>query len=216
MKKTKSLTTRFAAIIACLSLFAACGEKGRSGSGTDQDSTGTDTTAVVLEDSCKTIPKYKFCFNGLDFIRLGDSVTWANIEVDGATVKDTVFMDIAMGEAGNDTVFWPVKIVDFPDGRIYLESDFETFHLLGRVRIESPTYAHSTTGLRVGSSVADLKAAYSDLMARPFPEFGVIEIMRDNRTIFHVPMADYWPEGVEDYDVEAIPNDVKVSRIVIM
>jgi hypothetical protein len=158
---------------------------------------------------------FLFSDSGFTFIHLGDSLVWATITVPEGVVKDTVFEQITaatkLTEA--DTVAWNAKIVRHPDGKVILESEFETFAMLGRAQIESPRYKNKE-GIHVGSTVADLKTAYPDLIVKPFGAYKVFEIVH-SRQIFHIPMVNAVPDD-STITIDQLPPGEKISRIVIM
>lgn len=222
---TLKFTFVSACVAVCLLFFSACEPNSNNGGNGGGNTPPEDTVKVEApsaEKECAQLNPGQFCINGLDFLALGDSLVWnPNIEVkvEGATLKDTIFTEAMMSEAGEDSASWFVKIVDFPDGkRIFMESDFEDPHLLGRIRIESPAYKH-TTGVGVGSSVADLKANFAELVPLPFPEFGVMELIASysgRRLIFHVPLGDYYVPEKAEYALSDLPENLEVVRVVLM
>lgn len=219
---------RLILVTVCLTgFFLSCSDSEPSGN----DPNGQDSTAVVdssdsepeieltpahnLEECLELGPK-QFCMNGFSFIKLGDSVTWKNIQAEGATAKDTVFEQKAIMEDGDDLVIdWNARILSFEDGRIYLETDFDNDVTLNRIRIETPQFSDAR-GLKVGSTLKDIKAAYGNLLAYPLPDFGVIEVLADNHVIFHVKDNGYFPEGTEEFDINKIPDTTPIKAIVIM
>lgn len=158
---------------------------------------------------------YLFSDSGFTYIGLGDSLTWATITVPEGSVKDTVFEQINVAPKGmkSDTVAWNAKIVSHADGKVTLESDFETYAMLGRAQIESPRYKNAE-GIHVGSTVADLKAAYKDIVVKPFGAYNVFEIVH-SRQIFHIPMATPIPDD-STVTIGQLPEGEKIIRIVLM
>ncbi len=218
MKNTRILI----ALIFVTGLFAACTDIGTTGN----DTVGTDSTeGDSFEDRIKKIPAdptsdwptHTFGSTGLDFVKIGDTITFRELDTD-APIRDTVFVEISTGEDGNpEEIDWNVQIVEFEDGRVLLETDFDTDAFLNRVQIESPTYKHFHTGVHVGSSVKELKDAYGDLHVRPFPEYGVIELIpADNHNIFHVKDTGVITDDPDTWELSKVPDDLKVIRIVVM
>jgi hypothetical protein len=157
---------------------------------------------------------YLFSDQGFSYISLGDTLVWATITVPDGQVKDTVYNQVTMNAEGKpDTVSWNVKIVRHPDGKVLLESDFEQFAFLGRAQIESPRYINAE-GIHVGSTVADLKTAYKDIIVKPFAAFQVYELVH-GRQIYHIPMVDQVSDDTS-VTLDQLPADAKVIRIVLM
>ncbi|MEM6268535.1 MAG: hypothetical protein AAF998_03815 [Bacteroidota bacterium] len=201
-----------------------CKRSSKEKEGTTEEETGEVSLKNIQSaaEECSGLGSGQFCIGGMDFLKLGDSLVWNNNivpSVEAAMVKDTVFEEIREAEGGIlDTVAWFVKMVTYPDGMLYLEQDFENPHLTGRIRIETDQYAHPS-GLKVGSRVKDIVAVFNEVIPSPFPEYGVMELVvpySNKRMIFHVPLGDYYQPDRFDYDISEIPEDSKVTRIVLM
>jgi hypothetical protein len=196
----------------------------QNGNGSDQDSTASDSL-VDPSLECEGLKAKQFCWEGLDFIRIGDSLTWKTYAPPvGGVFKDTVFSDTVMAESGAQITDWNVRLLRFASGVVFLESDFDTGHLLNRLRVETPEYSLKN-GLRVGSTAAEVFNAYgaASLKVLPFEEYGVMEVIRNlligdtGRTLtFHIPLGPWYKPGLPAYDQSSIPADAKVSRIVVM
>lgn len=219
----KHLWTAYAIVSAVL--IAGCVDNGKTGTANGTNDTVpeiADTVATLaVETECSNLQPGQFCSNGLDFLHLGDSLTWnthIKATLPDGVLKDTVFTETAKGEMGIDTVSWFVKMLKLPDGVVYLDADFNSGHLLGRIRIESGRY-HHISGLRVGSTGKELKAAFSDAYVIPFEERGVMEVIvpyRTSRMIFHFPQEGIFNPTKHEYKLPDIPDDAKVVRIVLM
>jgi hypothetical protein len=172
-------------------------------------------------EECATLQKGQFCISGFDFLKVGDSLLW-NSKIDPSvevvSIKDTVFEGYMDNGSTIDTTAWFVKMLEYPDGMVFLEQDFENPHLMGRIRIESAGYSHAS-GLKVGSSVKDIKANFLDIIPMPFEQYQVMDLVvpySGKRMIFQVPLGDYYKAGKEEYNMDEIPDDLKVVRIVLM
>ncbi|MBP6641066.1 MAG: hypothetical protein KA293_12315, partial [Bacteroidia bacterium] len=212
------------ALLSLLFIYS-CGNKNKTGTadGTNDtipeiiDSVATLTT----EAECGNLQPGQFCSNGLDILRLGDSLVWNNnikSSLPDGTLKDTIFSEVAMTGQSQDTVSWFVKMLRLPDGIVYLEADFNNEHLLGRIRIESGRY-HHVSGLRVGSSGKELKAAIKDAYVIPFTERGIFEVIvpyQTGKMIFHFPQEGIYDPAKHNYALTDIPDEAKVVRIVLM
>lgn len=211
MKHTTPLLIAFAALLV---FFSACTETGGSGQGGNE--VAKDTILPIPEDPTE-LPSNTYGSFGLDFIHLGDTIAWRELAVEGAlAIKDTVFTENVQTEKGMEEVSWYVRQIVLPDGEITLEADFETSAYLNRIRIESPSYKHWHTGVGIGTTIGEIKKLYPELYVRPFPEFGVIEVMPDNHNIFHVPDNGQLGEDPSNWEIDKISDDAKVVRIVVM
>jgi hypothetical protein len=201
-----------------------------SGQGGGADSTATDTVYFDPVPECVDLAPKTFCWDGLDFISLRDSLTWKTYPTpEGGTFKDTVFVDSidATNEKGQivrEELAWNVRMLHFATGTIYLEADFEEGFVLNRVRIETPEYK-TKSGVGVGTTVAGLAKAFEGelLYPMPFVEFGVMEIARpvvvgngSSRMVFHIPLGAWYQPGKAEYTMADLPQDAKVVRVVLM
>jgi hypothetical protein len=218
MKKHPAIAILFAATLFAL----GCGDN-KPGGNTPNDSLPTVDTVAIRPDEtgCATLKPGQFCADGLDFLKLGDSLTWNNHITptlpDGA-MKDTVFSEVSTGPMGTDTVDWFAKILRFADGDIVLDADFDSGQLLGRIRIETRRY-HHPSGLGVGSTVKELKSFASTAYVTPLEPHKVMEIVvpfQRTRMIFHVPIDGLLKDGKKEYTLADLPDDRKITRIVLM
>lgn len=172
---------------------------------------------AIPTDPAHEWPQHTFGSTGLDFVKLGDTIMWRELNLGEVTVKDTVFVDSMMGSDGSkEEIAWNVRVANFEDGRVLLETDFDSGSYLNRVQIESPSYKHIHTGIHVGSTVKELRDAYGDLFVRPFPQYGVIEVLPDNHNIFHIKDTGVITEDPETWKFDLLPDDLEVVRIVVM
>lgn len=217
MKNTRILI----ALIFVMGLFAACTNVSETTDTNDgTDSTDTDTEEVKVNeippDPAGDWPPHTYGSSGLNFVKLGDTITFRQLDTD-APIRDTVFIETTTNADGTEEeIDWNVQIVEFEDGRVLLETDFDTDAYLNRIRIESPSFKHVHTGIHVGSTVKDLKDAYGDLHVRPFPEYGVIELIPDNHNIFHIEATETVTDDPDTWELSKISDDLKVVRIVVM
>lgn len=217
--------------ISLLALLVLAGCKSQpGGKGNGSDSTATDTVYFDPVPECVNLGPKTFCWDGLDFISLRDSLTWKVYQApEGGTFKDTVFVDHVestddKGKKVKEELAWNVRMLRFDNGTVYLEADFEEGFLLNRIRIETPEY-HTKNGIGVGSTVAEVTKAYEgeNLQVLPFEEYGVMEIVRpiivgnaSNRMIFHIPLGTWFKPEQESYGLADLPQDAKVVRVVLM
>lgn len=217
-----TITKTSIAFLAVVGLSFGCKN---GGSGGDTDTTKTDTVFVDPGPECQGLNPKQFCWAGLDFVGIGDSLTWKTYEAPaGGVFKDTVFSDTVHSEANPQITDWNVRMLRFATGTVYLEADFDTGHLLNRFRIETPEYTMKN-GLHVGSTAGEVFKAYEGEVLRilPFEEYGVMEVVRTvivgdiTRSItFHVPLGSWYQAGQPEYTPASIPADAKISRIVVM
>ncbi len=219
MKNTSILI----AMIFVAGLFVACTNTSDTSNNTlESDSTTTSSEEEEIKikaipaDPTDEWPPHTFGSSGLDFVKLGDTITFRNINT-GAPSRDTVYVEqTLMPDGTTQETDWIVKIVEFEDGRVLLETDFESDSYLNRVQIETPSYKHVHTGLHVGSSVKDLEKVYGDMYVRPFPEYGVVELLPDNHNIFHVKDTGVITDDPDTWKFSNLPGDLKIVRIVVM
>jgi hypothetical protein len=226
MKSTKNLVG-----IVFLGLIALTGCKNRpGGGGGESDSIPVDTLYFDPMPECADLPPKTFCWYGLDFISMQDSLTWKTYPApEGGVFKDTVFVDQieatdSTGKKRLEEIAWNVRMLQFANGTVFLEADFEEGFLLNRIRIETPEY-RTKLGIGVGSTVAEVVKAFEgeSLFVLPFEEYGVMEVVRpvivgngSNRMIFQIPLGTWFNPKAESYTLADLPLDAKVLRIVLM
>lgn len=210
-----------AAFAMLMVVFSACETPKKSGDGKDPVDSEPVVNVQEAGEECGNLQKGQFCIGGFDFLKVGDSLLWNNNivpSVEAISVKDTVFEDYTDNGSSIDTTSWFVKMLRYPDGMVYLEQDFENPHLMGRIRIETAGYSHAS-GLKIGSTVKDIKATFLDVIPMPFEQYEVMDLVvpySGKRIIFQVPLGDYYAAGKEEYKIDEIPEDLKVVRIVLM
>jgi hypothetical protein len=181
-----------------------------------------DAPAILpMETECGSLQPGQFCSHGLDMLQLGESLAWNDTirsTLPDGILKDTVLTEVSKGDHGMDTVSWFCKLLRLPDGKVYLDADFEEGYTLGRVRIESGRY-HHVSGLRVGSTAKEVKSQFKDAYVIPFQEYGVMEVIvpyQRSKMIFHFPGQGIFQPPKHDYRLSDIPDAAKVIRIVLM
>lgn len=217
----KTIGFALAAFALLLITFPGCEPAGNSNDGKDPQDTIPITNVQTADEECPALQSGQFCIAGFDFLKVGDSLIWNNNivpSVEPLAMKDTVFEDhVEMGET-IDTTAWFVKMLQYPDGPVYLEQDFENPHLMGRIRIETASYSHPS-GMKVGSSVKELKAKFNEIIPQPFPQYDVMDLVvpySGKRMVYQVPLGSYYSADKEEYSMDDIPEDLKVVRVVIM
>lgn len=106
--------------------------------------------------------------DGLGFVRLGDPMPaperhrWR-----GCDMRDTLFHA--------DDFIWRGAVLQYPGGKVYLEADFLGQETVNRIRIESPDL-HYRRDLRVGSTVAELAAAFPEWDVQSLPAYGFLDL----------------------------------------
>jgi len=205
-----------ALLLSLVLFFSACESAENEG-----EATTTDTTATTepIEEPLEMIdpdvlPAKTFGYFGLDLLNIGDSLTFAALQTE-LPVKDTLF--VQPNPDGGDDYAWSVRILELEKGRVFLEADFEENMFLNRVRIESPEYRHFATGLGVGSTVEEIKAAHPGLVVQPFAEFGVIELIPNQHNIFHIEQpAQMDLKAQPILTLDDLDPNAKVVRVVVM
>lgn len=231
VRKQKTMNRLIFLLIALpgIALMTSSCNSPENGEGTDNDSTQVENDTAGLDYStmeyepfahevaeCEELGPYEFCFTGFNFINVGDTLAWKDLAIPGGMVKDTVFESINFDSAGNDTTSWVVRMIDEPDGRVYLESDFESNWNLFRFRVENPKYVLKPFDLRVGMTIGDVKAKFPNLYVGPLPEFKKIEVYPSNRLFFLIDDEGYLSEATGLPSIEAIPDDAVITGIVVM
>lgn len=210
----------------------SCGEDSGSGNENEQndstetvevegavDTTKTDystrkgqTLKFVIQSPCDEEQPDLYCIMGLSYLRFGDDVVYAKLKIDGAEVKDTVYSDPAAPDSD-----WNVKEVRYSDGKVILESDWEKYQYLARVRIETPRLKNAH-GIGVGSTLQDIADTYTILYVQPYPEENILEVYITETNpvpIFHIEMPEGMDTSGDNVPVHTLPGDLKVVRVVL-
>ena len=175
----------------------------------------TDTLELTnlkpVGDDCTTLGDFEFCSLGFSFIKFGDSLYNKNIKFENATRLDTVYQSKGFAWRGIE--------YDFGNGKLKFESDFAIGELLNRVIISTPNFV-SSKGIRVGSTMGDLRAKYPDLIGAPMDGFPYFEIASETfpYILFHFDKKD-GTERISEvsglYKLDDISNDAKIVQIVM-
>jgi len=149
--------------------------------------------------------------DGLKGISLGDPMPARGEKMTlRMPARDTTFSE-------NNFKWW-AKVLKYPKGKVYLESDFAGGETLNRIRIETSDL-ELRNGLKVGSTWFDLRSKAGDWQARPYPEFGLIEAfsLEYPKIVFLLKDREFdFEEITEQLDVQDISPDAKVRIIVLM
>ena len=191
---------------------------------TDHDhTTGVDSLPPeplpVMGFDCAELGEGNFCSLGFDFIQIGDTLMWRELQIpEGATLKDSVLV----ADVEGDTIAANIRTITFDDGKVVLESDWQGAMFLNRIQVTTSHY-ETTEGLKVGSTVADLRAVYPELQARAFPEYGIAEIFPigsdgNPYMVFHVddPNQQYVSPTDSTWSSAGIPDEAEIVGIVVM
>ena len=206
-------------------LFTSCEDAGKGKNG-ESDSLAMDTS-LNLHDidyqpfshegakECADLKPYEFCYSGLNFIKLKDTLQWKNLKVPGGMVKDTVFSEVQFSQGGPDTISWVVRMITGDGPRVFLEADFESGWLLNRVRIENPKYVLQPFGVHVGMTVAELKTKFPNLYVGSLPDYGMVEIYPSSNVFFLVKDTGFLSKDKLP-EIGMVPNDAVIASIVLM
>ena len=116
--------------------------------------------------------------DGLKHIRLGAPMpTPTNQQLRRVPTRDSL-----MREGGYE---WMAKILDYEQGEVWVESDFFGEDKVNRIRIETPElYVKAPDKLRVGSTVAEMKAMHQRWQVEWLAEYGYYDVI--DPTYLHV------------------------------
>ncbi|RMG74730.1 MAG: hypothetical protein D6722_02095 [Bacteroidetes bacterium] len=142
--------------------------------------------------------------DGLSYARLGAGMPkegrrrWR-----GKDVRDTLFLEEGFA--------WRAVVLQYPGGKVYVESDFLGQETINRIRIESPQLHFRE--LRVGSTVAELMATFPEWEVTDIPSFERLDLMPLAQPSLHFLLArpETIPARVKDIDPQA-----RVVAIVVM
>ena len=210
-----------------LSLFAlgmmvGCGPEKEETSSVDLPADSTEVAETEGAQPCAEPDR--ICPDGLSFVALGQYV--ANVGpqelFEAGRIRDTL-------QSGNGYV-WLTRILQFDEGAILVEGDFIDDRELtqdkvdasqvNRIQVQTPAYS-TAQGLRVGSTFADLQAAFPDstLYLDPIPEYQAVAVQVQGLPLFF-NFVEKTPELSAQADrslsPEMMPADLEISSIVVM
>lgn len=148
--------------------------------------------------------------NGLKKVRLGDPmIPYGTEKVMGVWVRDTTVQE--------GDYEWPVAILDYEDGDVFVEGDFHTGESIHRIRIESAKLKLKD-GLHVGSTVAELQKKHPGWKIGAFPKYGLFEFFTPAMPNIHLLVKD--PSisldlDSEEYHISKFDPEAKVHTIVV-
>lgn len=101
--------------------------------------------------------------DGIYHVKIGGGMPPANqYEFNGIVCNDSI--------AEEDEYSWRIVTLDYKKGKVRVEEDFFMDEIVNRIRVETPEL-HLKNGLKVGSTLADLKKAEKDWYIAPLPKY---------------------------------------------
>lgn len=129
------------------------------------------------------------------------------------------------GKSLRDTVFdqsgysWRAKVLDYKDGKVYVEEDFWGQNQVNRIRIESQVL-RAKSGISVGMTMGDLKQISTKWEALFLVDYDLLDLI-----LPHQPSIHYLVKESKTLDrssseapivIEEIPSESLVVAIVVM
>lgn len=155
---------------------------------------------------------YRIQSNGLKYAKLGDEMPqrgktkWALVEQTDTTYSENGFT-------------WKASRLGFEEGIIWVEEGFGQSGIIGRVRVECPTFTLGKD-IRTGLKASELLQRYDGWVMRPFAEYQLVEATNPRFPrlyfLFSAPGMNFNEDLPELLTPEEIPNGSKLEKIVVM
>ena len=144
--------------------------------------------------------------DGLGFVRLGDPMPEpGRLRWQGRDLRDTLFLA--------EDFTWRAAVLQYDGGKVYIEADFLGQETVNRIRIESPELRYRRQ-LQVGSTVAELQAAFPEWDLTPLPAYGYLDLSPLARPSLHflIPAQPGEPPA----HIGDLSPETRVVAIVVM
>lgn len=146
---------------------------------------------------------------GLKYIQLGEEMpTPDNQQFRAGPYRDTLLVE--------DGYEWPAKIIQYPQGDVWIEADFFGADLVNRIRVESPTLSiKGNKKLHVGTSLSVLLSQHNRWQVSylaDYARYDVIDPLQQGiHYLFVAPDAVSTPPTLSD-----LPPNATIQAIVVM
>lgn len=149
--------------------------------------------------------------SGLKYARIGAEMPPVGTKnLKGHAVSDTLMEE--------NEYSWRVSVVDYKEGKVFVEEDFFLKDVINRVRIETPELKLKN-GLTVGNTVADLAKITDQWYIHPLPEYKVFDFYSQllPRIHFIISQPGKMMEETdwEKYPISSFDQSAKISAIVV-
>ena len=147
---------------------------------------------------------------GLKHAKIGQQMpAMGTYEFEGKPVIDTFFQD--------GDYEWRVSMIKYPRGWVYLEEDFWEKDQINRIRVETDEFKLKN-GLKVGSTVSELKESSDRWTIVPMPDFGLWDFYSEFLPRIHFVVDDKsveMDENREAYNIREFDSVAKVKMVVV-
>ena len=147
--------------------------------------------------------------DGLKHVRLGGEMP----DVDRLAFHGRPLYDTLYDEGGFQ---WRTVIIEYPQGKVYVEEDFFGRETVNRIRIETPDLAVKKQ-IRVGNTLSDLQELGLRWVVTPIPAYGRIDVSSGSLH-FLVSDAGIDADALQDRvpAFESLPPEARILAIVVM
>lgn len=156
--------------------------------------------------------RYKFDRGGLSFVKLGDAMPdLSGHKLKGQNLRDTIFNE--------GDYQWQAAILDYADGKVYIEEDFWGNGLVNRIRIQSAAL-HFNKQLMVGMTAADAAQLPLNWQVLALPDYEMLDVSPveypEIHLLFPVQENEKSLLDQENVSFKDLKHTAKVKAIVIM
>ena len=150
--------------------------------------------------------------NGLAYVEIGDLMPESDLkEWNGYPHRDTLL--------SGESFQWRASILNYPEGRVVLEEDFEGNRRINRIRIESKQH-YLRGNIRIGMSFGEVKRRKKKLDAFYIAEYGLLDVVSARQPSIHYLIEDTQLSQVlsetQSVAVDRIQEVAKIVAIVVM
>lgn len=147
--------------------------------------------------------------DGLKHVRLGQAMPGpGNLQWKAGPYRDTL-----LNEGGYQ---WPAKILEYPNGEVWIEGDFFGADRVNRIRVESPDlHLKGRKQLAVGTPLAELRARHQRWQVSYLPGYARYDLIDPQQPNVHFLFAA--PATVPDQPaLDDLADTATVEAIVVM
>jgi hypothetical protein len=146
---------------------------------------------------------------GLKHVRLGQEMPGP----ENPQLKAGPYVDTLLQAQGYQ---WPAKVIQYPEGTVWIEGDFFGADLVNRIRVESPEIkVKGQRGLTVGTAKPEFEAKHARWQVSYLPDYARYDVIDPQQPQIHFLFVAP-PSIPEQPSLADLPDTATVQAIVVM